>query len=349
MSAQPAPVLMHAHAGGQAPTPSLTVTKAPRALHIPPEILAQPGLSLTACAILAEVLDLYQVKGKVFADDDHFAARCRCSARTVRSEMASLEEAGYLTRDVDQKRHGYKRLLVPSAKWREAPEPPANSAGATPEPPAIIATTSGNNCHNLRQNLPEAPANSANINTSLNTKSNTNQTPAAGAAGAGSKKNEALTSLPEPPADAPHTRGGATDVPTSKTNPAGPRSWAYDPAAIAENLRLPFDTAEFRAAWVGYRVFREEQKFPRLTGGMQEQELLRKLGTLAAGDQALALAIISQTIEKGWKGLFQLDRSHAIARSTAGPARRPAAGPGRVETLPSYGRNRGPQPPGPTA
>jgi hypothetical protein len=125
-----AAALMHVQPGGQAPpsTAPLTVTKVARDLHIDHRILAQPGLSLTACAILAEVLDLYQVKGKVFADDDHFAARCKCSARTVRSEMAALEEAGYLTRDVDQKRSTYKRLLVPSEKWQNLPEPPANSA-----------------------------------------------------------------------------------------------------------------------------------------------------------------------------------------------------------------------------
>jgi len=161
--------------------------------------------------------------------------------------------------------------------------------------------------------------------------------PAAGAASAGEESLEALAAAC--PDDAAHTEGGANDVATSKPAPVGPRGWAYDPAAIAENLVLPFDSPEFRAAWVQYRTYREEMKYSRLSGGMQEQAVLHKLGVLAAGNQQLALDIISQAIEKGWQNLYKLDTN-----ATARPAsQRPAAGSGRVETLAptSYGRNRG--------
>lgn len=162
--------------------------------------------------------------------------------------------------------------------------------------------------------------------------------PAAGAAVAGEESFEELALPAEQPNDASHTGGGATDVATSK--PVGPRSYAYDPAAIAASLLLPFDTPEFRAAWVIYRTYREEMKFPRLNGGMQEQEVLRKLGVLAAGNEQLALDTISNAIAKGWQHLYKLDDATARKSSTNG---RPAAGAGRVETLPTYGRNRGPQ------
>jgi hypothetical protein len=160
---------------------------------------------------------------------------------------------------------------------------------------------------------------------------------AASAASAGLEKKIGSTSFPESPADASHTEGGAA-------KPFCPRGYAYDSAAIADNLLLPFESPEFRAAWVTYRTYREEQGYRRLNGGLQEQEVLRKLGVLAAGDQQLALDIISQTIEKGWQGLFKLDQSHATARKPSANGR-PAAGAGRVETLPTYGRNRGPQNP----
>jgi hypothetical protein len=330
-----APGLMHAHVGGQAST-TLTVTKAARDLHIDARILAQPGLSLTACALLAEVLDLYRVKGQVFADNAHFEARCRCSERTVRNTIAELEEAGYLEREVDQKRNN-KRLLVPTDKWQNVPEAPAEFAGGIADSPANSAASSGKNYRNPRQNLPQAPAEFAAINTNINTKGNTNSntTPAAACA----EKNEEAISA-ENPGDASHTEGGETDVATSKS--VGPRGWAYDPTAIDNNLLLPFESSEFRAAWVLYRTYREEQGYRRLNGGLHEQEVLRKLGVLAAGDQQLALDIISQTIEKGWQGLFKLDQSHATARKLSAN-NRPAAGAGRVETLPTYGRNRGPQ------
>jgi hypothetical protein len=171
---------------------------------------------------------------------------------------------------------------------------------------------------------------------------------AAGAAGGQAGKVGELALAADRPAAASHTGGGATDVATSKQQPVGPRSYAYDPAAISESLLLPFDTPAFRAAWVVYRTYREEMKFPRLSGGMQEQEVLRKLGVLAAGNEQLALDTISNAIAKGWQHLYKLDQSHATARQSSTNGR-PAAGAGRVETLPTYGRNRGPQPAAPAS
>jgi hypothetical protein len=172
--------------------------------------------------------------------------------------------------------------------------------------------------------------------------------PAASAAGGGEGELEELASLPESPADASHTEGGVTDVATSKPKPVGPRSWVYDPAAVAENLRLPFASAEFHAAWVRYRTYREEMKFRRLSGGMMEQQQLDSLAQLASGGEAHALALIDQAIRKGWQDFYPLDKPYATAQQPATPGRRPA-GAGRVETLPTYGRNRAPQAPPPAS
>ena len=139
-------------------------------------------------------------------------------------------------------------------------------------------------------------------------------------------------------AQAPHTRA-ATDVGTHNTIPAAPlpaaaapgQLRAYDPTAISPSLKLPFDTETFRTAWGQYRQYREEQKLPRLGGGMQEQEVLRELGNLAQGAEATAQKIILQTITRGWKALFKLDESRHDARpsiirtnrlSTADPSQR---------------------------
>jgi hypothetical protein len=161
--------------------------------------------------------------------------------------------------------------------------------------------------------------------------------PAADAAGADSEKKEALTFPAERPADASHTEGGAADA--AKPKPVGPRGWAYDPAAIANNLRLPFASAEFRTAWVGYRTYREEQKHRRLTGGMMEQQQLDKLAQLSASDEATALALIAQTIAKGWQDFYPLDKprpttSHASASTTS----KPGTARHHVPTVSSYGK-----------
>jgi hypothetical protein len=158
---------------------------------------------------------------------------------------------------------------------------------------------------------------------------------AADAASAGQADFEELASPAENPDDAAHTEGGAV----SAAKPVGPRGWAYEPAAIAANLRLPFESPAFRAAWVNYRTYREEQKFRRLTGGLMEQQQLDKLAQLAAGDEAHALALIAQTIAKGWQDFYPLDKprtatSHASAQSTA----KPGTARHHVPVVKSYGK-----------
>jgi hypothetical protein len=170
---EPTPTLT-AQRGGLAHSATTSRMSAPatRALHIASEILAQPGLSLLACAVLAEIVDLYQVKGSVFAKDEHFAERCKSKARTIRETIAELETGGYLTRVVDYSAR-HKRQLIPTDKWRILPEVVADFATTTPEVVADFATTPGEICQELWQNPPGVVAKSANINTNLNTSSNT--------------------------------------------------------------------------------------------------------------------------------------------------------------------------------
>ncbi len=164
--------------------------------------------------------------------------------------------------------------------------------------------------------------------------------PAATAASAGPEKKTATLLPTETQRPASHTRGAAADVPTSlpggKAKPVGPRGWAYDPAAIADNLRLPFASPEFLAAWVTYRTYREEQKHRRLTGGLMEQQQLDKLAQLAAGEEASALALVAQTIAKGWQDFYPLDkpRTHASAI----PTPKPGAARHHVPVVTSYGK-----------
>jgi hypothetical protein len=122
--------------------------------------------------MLAEVLDLHRVKGNVFASDEHFADRCRCSVRKSRETIAELEATGYLTRDVNYARR-HKRLLIPTEKWQNLPEVVADSATSSPEVVAESAGTSGRFCRELWQDLPGVVAESANINTIINTTLNT--------------------------------------------------------------------------------------------------------------------------------------------------------------------------------
>jgi hypothetical protein len=153
--------------------------------------------------------------------------------------------------------------------------------------------------------------------------------PAAGAASAEFEKKIGEELSAESPVDAAHTEGGAA-------KPVGPRGWAYDPAAIADNLRLPFESPAFRAAWVNYRTYREEQKHRRLTGGMMEQQQLDKLADLAAQDEAQALALIAQTIAKGWQDFYPLDKPRTHATHSA--ISKPGTARHHVPNVTSYGK-----------
>lgn len=168
-----------------------------RALHIPAAVLAHSSLSLLDCAILAEVIDLHKVQGHVFASDEHFANRCHVKARTVRQSIAELVVKGFLIRTVNYTAR-HKRQLIPTQLWQSSPgvvaesattpgeilapteeitavEIVAESAITSTAVPAESARSNGEICRNLWQNLPGVVADSANINTSLNTKANTIQ------------------------------------------------------------------------------------------------------------------------------------------------------------------------------
>lgn len=150
----------------------------------------------------------------------------------------------------------------------------------------------------------EIPHNTIQDNTEHNNKPSSlrSEGAPAGAASEPPKKTAAEPPAEKPDASASHARGAA-DVGTSITA----RPHAYDPANISTALVLPFDTDTFRALWVGYRQYREEQKFRRFNGGMMEQEALRTLSNLANGNEETAHQLIAQAIRKGWQDIYKLD------------------------------------------
>ena len=71
--------------------------------------------------------------------------------------------------------------------------------------------------------------------------------------------------------------------------------------AVAQDLKLPFDTESFLNAWNKWISYKKErnQKFSKTTKEMQ----LRKLG---ARPEHEAIAMLNQSMENGWTGLFNL-------------------------------------------
>ncbi len=276
-----------------------------RALHIPAAVLAQPSLSLLACAVLAEILDLYQVKGQVFASDEHFAERCRCSPRKSRETIAELEAAGYLTRDVDHSRR-HKRLLIPAEKWQILPGVVAESATSPPEMLGVVADSAGSSgeiCQDLRQILPGVVAESANINTIVNTKGKEESSRASAATSSSSFSAE---------------KSGKTK-PTARPQKAAAR--AEEVAA----LDLPHAGPEFAQLWAEFVVMPKQVKKPVTS-------LRRLLATLGKYAEGFACIMLGKAIEGNWSGVEFDTTADAYAKWLAAEAERLRRQPARTNS-----------------
>jgi len=83
---------------------------------------------------------------------------------------------------------------------------------------------------------------------------------------------------------------------------------------------LPFASAEFTVQWQAWKRYRAAEHNFTYRSAESEQAALAELGTLAHTSEATAIAILHQSMGKGWKGFFELKHD----------ATKPAAGKGKV-------------------
>ena len=81
----------------------------------------------------------------------------------------------------------------------------------------------------------------------------------------------------------------------------------------SEGLIYPFDTLEFINAWGLWLEYRKEIKKP-IKGKISQQAALKKIAKLANGEEAKGIAIIEQSLENNWRGLFdiKINRNESI-------------------------------------
>lgn len=77
-------------------------------------------------------------------------------------------------------------------------------------------------------------------------------------------------------------------------------------------VELPWDDPEFINAWKLWRDFKKQQ-FQFTYKPIGEQGALKDLADLSGGDMKTAIAIIHQSIKKGWRGFFAL-RQNTITK-----------------------------------
>ncbi len=155
------------------PTTSFAPTQrnpTPRDFVVPGAVVAL-SISWPARLVFSEIINLRKVKGEVWANDNHFAERCRISKRTVGGALRELEVAGLLlriTRQSAQRKRNLIPLLIQEKHYRE--EVAEEQCLVQPSPEAIATTAT-----ELMQNLQQPIAAFASINTTSNTKLKNNQ------------------------------------------------------------------------------------------------------------------------------------------------------------------------------
>lgn len=298
-------------------------------LTLSADVLRLPHSSSTRL-VLAEIVSLHAAnRGCCDCSDAHLAARLTLNKDTVSVAVKLLSAEGLLIKVVD-KRSGFYRTLTPNlvaiaarAATNPYPETPGSSMRKNRLPHQEIP---GRATRKSGPSYPEIPGSPTRKNPSpLPGDSGTNTTAnitnilqesstfTADAVASGEKIKDKFSFFEAPLAAgttrlAPHT-GGASDVDTSiATFPYG-----LDPCRFPPELRLPFDSDAFRTAWATWRRYRAEIG-KAFRGNISEQADLDKCGTLAAGSEATALKIISDTVSSNWRNLTLDNASHV--RST---------------------------------
>jgi len=82
-------------------------------------------------------------------------------------------------------------------------------------------------------------------------------------------------------------------------------AWVKNQLASNIKVELPWTEPKFEEAWILWRNFKKQQ-FRFTYKPIGEQGALKDLADLSEGNMQTAIAIIHQSIKKGWRGFFTL-------------------------------------------
>ena len=84
-----------------------------------------------------------------------------------------------------------------------------------------------------------------------------------------------------------------------------------------QNITYPYPSAAFAQQWQAWKNYRATEHNFHYRSPQSEQAALAEIGTLSGGNEADAIAIMHQSMSKGWKGFFELktnEQSRAPSR-----------------------------------
>ena len=77
-------------------------------------------------------------------------------------------------------------------------------------------------------------------------------------------------------------------------------------ALATAEIAYPFETETFAQQWAAWKNYRATEHNQRYRSAQSEQAALAELGKLAGLNETTAIAILHQSMGKGWKGFFEI-------------------------------------------
>lgn len=85
-------------------------------------------------------------------------------------------------------------------------------------------------------------------------------------------------------------------------------------------IKMPWGSEAFREKWEQWKAYKKAEHRFGFKSPQSEQASLIELSELAGGIEAVAIKIITQSLSKGWKGLFQLKHDEQRNHTSGKPA-----------------------------
>lgn len=118
-------------------------------------------------------------------------------------------------------------------------------------------------------------------------------------------------------------------------NPEKPQKKTEIAQKEKNEIIFPFDTEEFKTKWNHWKTYRKEQHGFSYKSSITEQQALITLSKLAEMNEGVAIDMISQSINDGWKGLFKLknNNNEKSSSSTKSKSNSQGQGSGNFRTV----------------
>ena len=102
----------------------------------------------------------------------------------------------------------------------------------------------------------------------------------------------------------------------------------------APEITMPFTGLEFVTSWDHWKTYKKTEFKFQYRSLQSEQAALSELASLSKGNEQTAIAIIMQSMAKGWKGFFELKNGQNGSKQTTGGAVNTGSAFAKIDSMP---------------